>query len=370
MIRALFAAFLVLHGLIHLIGFSKAFGFAAVSQLSQPISRAGGLAWLVAAILLFASAAALYAWPRGFWMVGAVALVLSQALICGAWRDAKFGTVASLVVLAGVSYGFLSRGPWSFRASFEKDAAAALARRSPQPLVTEADLAPLPEPVRRYLRAAGVVGQERVQGMKVRFTGLLRGGPAEPWMPITAEQYSFFDEPARLFLVEAKRSGIPFEAFHRFVGPSATFAVKVASLVPVTDARGPVMNRSETVTHFNDMAVLAPATLLSPSIRWEPVDDRTVRAAFTRGAETVRAELRFDPEGWLVDFLSDDRSMASKDGKSFTAARWSTPLHDVRSFGAFRLASRGEAIWHVPEGAYEYGRFDFVEIEYNPSGPP
>lgn len=137
----------------------------------------------------------------------------------------------------------------------------------------------------------------------------------------------------------------------------------------MTHARGPVMNRSETVTHFNDMAVLAPATLLSSSIRWEPVDDRTVRAAFTRGAETVRAELRFDGDGWLVDFPVG-RPVDGVEGRKVLLRRWSTPLHDVRSFGAFRLASRGEAIWHVPEGPYEYGRFDFVEIEYNPSGPP
>lgn len=90
-IRAFFAAFLVLHGLIHLIGFSKAFGFVAVPQLGQPISRVEGLVWLVATGLFVASAVALYASPRRFWMVGAAALVLSQTLICGSWRDAKFG---------------------------------------------------------------------------------------------------------------------------------------------------------------------------------------------------------------------------------------------------------------------------------------
>ena len=171
MIRAFFAAFLVLHGLIHLIGFSKAFGFVAVPQLGQPISRVEGLVWLVATGLFVASAVALYASPRRFWMVGAAALVLSQTLICGSWRDAKFGTVASLVVLVGVSYGFLSRGPWSFRATFENDAWTGLARRSPQPLVTEADLAPLPEPVRRYLRAAGVVVEPFERGSRARFPG-------------------------------------------------------------------------------------------------------------------------------------------------------------------------------------------------------
>ena len=33
-----FATFLVLHGLIHAFGFAKAFGFAELPQLTEPIS--------------------------------------------------------------------------------------------------------------------------------------------------------------------------------------------------------------------------------------------------------------------------------------------------------------------------------------------
>jgi hypothetical protein len=364
--RIAFAAFLALHALVHLMGFAKAFGLAELPQLTQPVSRAAGVAWLAAAGLLLAAAVALFAWPQGFWAVGAAALVLSQALILGAWRDARFGTIASAVVLAGVLHGFLSRGPWSFRASFEREAAAGLARRASGGIVTEADLAPLPAPVQRYLRLTGAVGAERVRAMRARFRGWLRGGPAEPWMPLVADQVSFFDRPTRLVHIEATRSGVPFEALHRLVAPRATFAVKVASLVTVTDARGPEMDRSEAVTFLNDMAILAPAALLSPAIRWEAVDDRTARAAFTLGEQTVRAELRFDGDGRLVGFQSDDRMMASRDGRSFRAARWSTPVRDYRSFGAHLLASRAEAVWELPEGPFVYARFETLGVDLDP----
>ncbi len=39
---------LALHGLIHAMGFAKAFGLAELPQLVQPISRAMGVAWLLA----------------------------------------------------------------------------------------------------------------------------------------------------------------------------------------------------------------------------------------------------------------------------------------------------------------------------------
>ena len=40
---------LTLHGLIHLMGFAKAFGYAELPQLMQPISREWGVVWLLAA---------------------------------------------------------------------------------------------------------------------------------------------------------------------------------------------------------------------------------------------------------------------------------------------------------------------------------
>jgi hypothetical protein len=178
-------------------------------------------------------------------------------------------------------------------------------------------------------------------------------------------QTSFFDEPARLFLIEASMAQIPFAALHAYVGPSATMKVKVASLVTVVDAKGPEMNQSETVTMLNDMCLLAPATLVDEHIRWEELGPLSVRATYTNAGNTVSAVLSFGASGELVSFHSDDRYL-SADGKEYTKYRWTTPVREYRDFGGVRLASRGEAIWDMPAGPLEYGRFELVEIEYNP----
>ena len=47
---------IILHGLIHLLGFTKAFNLASVNQLTQHISKANGVLWLVAAILFVTTA--------------------------------------------------------------------------------------------------------------------------------------------------------------------------------------------------------------------------------------------------------------------------------------------------------------------------
>ena len=131
------------------------------------------------------------------------------------------------------------------------------------------------------------------------------------------------------------------------------------------NAAGPEMNRGETVTLFNDLCVFAPAALIDAPITWQGIDERHVRGIFTNGAHAVTAVLVFDDEGDLVDFVSDDRLRDSGDGKHFTPQRWSTPIGDYRTVGGRRLARRGEARWHAPEGEVSYLEFSFDEITYN-----
>ncbi len=257
------------------------------------------------------------------------------------------------------------KGLRSFRAEFERDAAAGLARPLEAPIVTEADLASRPYPVQRYLREVGVVGRPRVRNYRLRFRGRIRSAPGARWMPFEADQQSFADSPTRLFLMRARMFGLPVEAFHRLIDGHATMRVKIAGAISMVDARGDVMDRSEAVTLFNDMCLLAPATLLDPGIAWEEVDAQTVRARFTNGRQTISATLLFGSDGLLTSFISDDRSRSSSDGKVFTRLRFSTPVRDYRDFGPARLAAHGKARWALPEGEFTYGEFDLLEVDYN-----
>jgi hypothetical protein len=155
---AVFTVFLVVHGLIHLLGFAKAFGIAELPQLTQPITPLLGVLWLIAGALFLATAASLFVWPRSWWVIGACAIVVSAFVIVPSWIDAKFGMVANLIALVGVVFGFLAQGPASLRAAYDRDMNRAVAHVAPVASITDADLADLPAPVQRYLRATGVVG--------------------------------------------------------------------------------------------------------------------------------------------------------------------------------------------------------------------
>ncbi len=254
------------------------------------------------------------------------------------------------------------------RASFEARYRSEVERVFPQAslprLVTESDLAGLPDLLATYLRRVGVVGKPQVRNLRARWGAEIRSSRASKFMRGTAEQYNFFAPPARMFRMRATRSGIPFEALHLYVGDTASMQVRLASLIDLVDARGPEMNQGETVTVFNDMCLLAPASLLEAEVRWRSLNSQTLEGTFTNAGNTIRAQLSFDARGDLVNFISEDR-YESADGKTYRRLPWSTPIQAHAEFAGVRVFSRGQALWHEQGGSFVYARFELEDLEYN-----
>ena len=347
--RLLLFLVIVLHGLIHLMGFS----------------RPAGLLWLLCALTLTVAGGLFLFRQASWWWVALPAVLLSQTLIFLSWGDARFGTVANLILLLPLTAAALEARPGSYSNRYRAAVREGLARYTEMPLVTESDLGHLPAPVQKYLRVAGAVGKPRIHNFRAVFKGDFRNGLKSPWMAFRSEQHNFFDQPTRVFLMKAAMYGLPVEGLHLFRDDSASMRIKVASLFQVVDAQGPEMNQSETVTLFNDMCLLAPAALIDKQrIQWEADGSLAARARFTHMGNTITARLSFNEAGELTDFVSSDRFL-SADGKTFQSYPWSTPVRNYREFGGRRVASYGEAVWHTPEGEFTYGKFNLVEIEYN-----
>jgi hypothetical protein len=166
--------------------------------------------------------------------------------------------------------------------------------------------------------------------------------------------------------MDATMFGLPVDVLHTVVGPRATMRARVCSVVKTLDADGPDLARAETVTLLNDLCVFAPAALVDAPITWQVIDDHRVYATYTTHLHSVTAELVFNPRHELVDFVSDDRLLASPDGATFTPVRWSTPLRGYRGLGPARIATIGEARWHPADApAFTYGELVVDDLTYN-----
>lgn len=234
---------------------------------------------------------------------------------------------------------------------------------SPARFLAEADLAAMPEPVRRYVLASGAVGRPVPRSMRLDFDAVMRRKPGDKGMTATSSQVNVFGRPARLFLMKARMVGLPVRALHLYRGDQATFQVRAAGLMTMVDESGDAISRAETVTVLNDLCVFAPGALVDPRLAWDTVDGRTAAVTFVNGRWTVRATLLFNERDELVDFLSDDRPENAAGG--FAQRRWSTPISGYGTIDGLRLPTHGDAVYARPDGPFTYGEFTVRSIAYD-----
>lgn len=358
--RAVFSILIIVHGIIHVLGFVKAFNIADVKQLTQHISKPFGILWLVACILLL-TAAVMFAFKNANWVwLGLIGLLISQILIVFFWQDAKFGTIANIIIITGVFVGFATS---AFYNSYETDVKTGIQQKAyfENSDLTEEDVSHLPDPVKKYLRFTGSVGQPKVNNFKVEFTGKIRKDGQSDWMPFTSQQNNFMQLPTRLFFMKAVMKNLPVAGYHCFKNGRASMDIRLFSLFKVQFQDGPEMDLSETVTFFNDMCCLAPATLIDKRIKWLEVDGNKINASFTNYDITVSAWLYFNEEGALINFISQDRYAADA-GKQLP---WATPLKDYQQINGYKLMQNAETIYSYPDGDLCYGIFKLVSVKYN-----
>ncbi len=363
MLKYIFSFIMFVHGLIHFMGFAKAFNYSNFSQLTKEISKPTGVLWFVTAIL-FVLSVILFLFKKDAWVYFAlIAIVFSQYLILNNWQDAKFGIIANVIILLFIIIGFFQI---NFKNEYRNEVKIGLLQTNniPKTILTDALIKHLPEPVQKYIRYANCIGKPIVNNFSINFSGKIRSHEKPVWMYLTSEQYNFIPAPTRLFYLDATMKGLPVAGFHCFKNGVAYMDIRLLSMFKVEYQSGGVMDSSETVTFFNDMCCMAPATLIDKRIKWLEVEGNKVKASFTYNGITISAWLYFNEKGELVNFTSEDRSALGKNGET-VKLKWSTPLRDYKAINGYKLASYAETIYSYPDGDFTYATFTIKCIGYN-----
>jgi hypothetical protein len=235
--------------------------------------------------------------------------------------------------------------------------------------VTDADLRPLPEAARRYLRFMRVVGRPRDWSFRIRATGRFRRSLQEGWMRCEAWQYNTRLAVARIFYLRLRMFGIvPVLGRDTYVDGRGRMLIRLLDLVTVGDGRGEAYDIGELVTYLNDGIMVAPSMLLVPEVQWSEVDASSFGVSITDHGRTVSARVLLDERGAPVDFETTDRFYADpKDATNTTRCRWTTPIDGFQEAGGRMVAATGKATWHPPEGDLTYAElaFDPASLVFN-----
>ncbi len=90
---------LIIHGLIHLIGFAEAFQLMPIAQFTRHVSRLAGILWLGGSLFFIGVLILAVLQISVVWIALLAAITISQGLIIGYWHDAKYGSIPNAILL-------------------------------------------------------------------------------------------------------------------------------------------------------------------------------------------------------------------------------------------------------------------------------
>ncbi|MCU0451835.1 MAG: hypothetical protein MUC97_18640 [Bernardetiaceae bacterium] len=360
--RTAFLVLVFVHGLIHLLGFVKGFGLREVRELTLFISKPLGVWWLAAAGFFLAfgwlyGANVKYSWAAGF-----LAVAISQILIILFWKDAKFGTVPNLIVLAVSS---LAWGQSNFRqlAQTETEALVNSVKILPPKVLLETDLTPLPAPVQQWLRRSGMVGQPMIKIGRLTQKAEMKMKPDQTdWMKANALQYSVLEVPAFIWTVEAPMNKLLyFQGRDKFVNGQGEMLIKVNSLFNVVHARGEKLNEGTMQRYLGEM-VWFPSLAASPYITWEELSNHSAKATMTYQGTQGSGTFYFSPEGDFVKFSAWRFKDNQPNAKRY---EWVLLVEDYRTFAGIKVPSKMNATWRLEAGDWTWLRLEITDLQFN-----
>ena len=356
--KHVFALIVIIHGLIHLIGFFKKIKPDAVSQVSDLTAFAiNKNVVLIAnlslfACLLFIAGAIGYYIEKAWWLiVMLVAIILSQLLIVFYWNDAKWGTIINLIIAGGVIIGFAQRD-FNAMVSSELDLLYGTVRKEQNTVITKEMLTGLPAPVQSWLMNSGIVGREKVQIVHLKQKGLMRSKPGqENWSSMRAEQYFSIDEPGFIWQANIDMMpGITIRARDRYMKGKGEMKIKILSLVTIANSTGPEIDQG-TLQRWLAEICWVPSAALSPYIRWQLVDSLTAQATMTYRGVSGSVIFHFNSTGDITGCTAD-RFMSR--GNNLSLEKWEVKNTEYGVRDGIRIPIKSEATWKLKDGDFTW----------------
>lgn len=360
--KLLFVGLVLLHGIIHLIGFIKGFGFREVSALKHTVSKQMAFLWLIATVLFM-----IYAFQYFFnlpfsWVTGFAAVLISQILIIFYWQDVRFGTIPNLLI---VTVSFSAFGFYSFQQDTRLEVTELFNQNNLQDkkILTENEILHLPEPVKRWLHHSGAVGNTIIQNARIRQLAELKMKPEqEKWLKAEATQYSVMNEPGFVWSVDVQlNSLLGFQGRDRFINGKGEMLIQFNSLFEVVNEEGEKISEGAAQRFLGEL-VWFPSLAISPFITWQTINDTTAMAVIHYKGVKGMGTFYFNSSGDFIRFSAWRYKDNTPDARKF---EWVLTVTGYKVFDSIRIPAVMAATWRLDQGDWTWLKLEITDLKYN-----
>ncbi|MTB52585.1 DUF6544 family protein [Lewinella sp. W8] len=351
---------LMLHFVLHTLGFLLSNDLLGAVHLPLELSRWEGVCWMLAGILFAGTLVLLWAdYPR--WPVGAfVAVILSQVLIILAWKVAWPGTLVNgLILLLSVVY--FAQQEFRLMVSAESEELSASVT-SVTGVIGQDDLKELPLPVKNWLMGTGLVGKAPIQEVRLTQSLKMKLKPDQSqWSEGSAAQRIYSNPPAFHWSVDVRLNALMgFMGRDKWSDGEGYMLIKLLGLIPVVkEGPNPQINEA-ALQRFLAEIVWCPSLALSPELAWVPVDDHCARAIYTHGEVRGEGLFCFDDEYNFREFTALRFKETTDDAPRLP---WRVSCDRTEWRSGVRIPTRCRASWEVEGKEWTWLELEVGEYE-------
>lgn len=353
---AMLFAFLF-HALIHSFGFLRAFGWAKLSEIALTPSPLFGILWLLAAVLLSLTAGLWWVGTANWWVVGAVAVLLSQFLIIGAWSDAKFGTFPNLLIC-----GLLLAAYGGFRTErlAQQQEVAMIDRVSESGAIT---IGHLPPPVQRWLEASGALALDPADWVVLHQHSRMKlSVDQSSWYTADSRQLVTLSPPAFQWTVKMSMNPlVTVLGRDVFAGGKGFTNMKAGGIFSVAKSEDDPKIHEAALQRYLAEMVWYPWAATADNMEWTPIDDRSARATLTIGDVVGSGVFYFSKEGKFQQFKADRYRESGPEAKR---TEWTVRVLKNGQFMGLKVPVLLQVDWQLKEGKWTWLEMEVTDIAY------
>lgn len=372
MARYFFAVIVLIHGLIHLMGFINQWNLKKITQftgntlfpVSENLSKFFGILWLLAALFFIISAAGFLANKDWWTVVGLIAIIISQFLIVVYWKDARAGTIVNIIIL---TVTIISIAASAFDKKINQEIVQLYSNvKEDNSVITKERFNELPPVVKKWIEHSGIIGKKNINEIRLKQKAQMKSKPDGKWMDVKAVQYFRTDEPAFIYKMDVRVAPlISMTGRDKYEYGTGNMLIKILDLYTVIDARSKEIDQG-SIIRFLSETFWFPSFALSKYVKWEQVDDSTAKATMSYKDETESILITFTPEGDVKKI--EAQRYGEFDGK-YSKELWSVVNTSYREFEGIRISNNSEVTWKLKSGDFTWLKIEITDLEYNKPFP-
>ncbi len=351
-----------IHGIIHLFGFLKAFGISDFNAISQPISKPYGIFWVLTFLLFAITVILIFIDSDYWWTTGFSAMIFSQVLIFNYWSDAKFGTIANLIILVSAIIAY-SNFSFKNKIAEERKKLFENSQSVSDRVIDKESISELPFVVQKWLITSGAVGESPISNVHLVQDLKLKMKPDQSeWNYGTAEQYFTVQPPSFNWSIATQMNSIlKVVGRDKFENGNGEMAIKLFSLIPVADAKNHEKVNQATLQRYLAEIVWFPSASLSSYIKWDSSGEYSAKATMEFKGTKGSGEFHFDEKGNFKKFVA----LRYQDSNAKEPTEWTVVATQIEERNGIKIPVECEASWKLESGKWTWLKLKIKDIEYN-----